>query len=391
MTKERFINLVNKYRAQRLDQEPLTPKERILAALNCQVPDRVPVCLPGFNLYEWADDSYALVLEQIARLGDPIYDVYLGFEPLVRLPDDQLIVNSLPNGKVIQTVQTPKGKLTQILSPFNGQTNHPNRVKHWVETIEDVDLFLNAPQLSMPRYLSHIKMDEIALNDFIPTIVTINEPMECINGLMGTTNFCLWSLEHPDLIQTVLDNLFEQIIKELTDLVQHDWDPVYRLSGCEMTIPPLMSLPSYQKYSQPYQKKLIDLIHSYGHKVIVHSHSKVSKLLPIFKDLDAEGTDPCEPPPIGDVDLAEAKIIAAGKISLWGNVEYTELTNSDENRIRHLVKEAIAKGGHGGGFVLMTCARIYEASIDERTVKNMICYLETGREFGNYPLSSSVI
>jgi hypothetical protein len=56
--------------------------------------------------------------------------------------------------------------------------------------------------------------------------------------------------------------------------------------------------------------------------------------------------------------------------------------------VQALVEEAILKGADAGGFILMTCARLYEASIDEHAVRNMLCYLETGREIGNYPISA---
>jgi uroporphyrinogen-III decarboxylase len=99
------------------------------------------------------------------------------------------------------------------------------------------------------------------------------------------------------------------------------------------------------------------------------------------------GTDslnPLEPPPLGDVILADAKQRIGDRVCLVGNIQYEELAAATEEEVDGMVRRAIEQGAPGGGFILALCAAPYEVPIPPRTAKNLIRYMQAGVEYGRY-------
>ena len=386
MSEERFLKLLDLHRSKREDSEVMSPEARIMTALNCGVPDRVPVSLPGFDFYKWADDSYNGLLNEIAASTDPFYDVFLGYDPFKAMKG--VVREIMPDGNILEKISTPKGDLTQISSSDSKDAfNFPNRIKHWIQTPEDAECFLSIQHEEIMPDLSHNLEISQKVKGWVPTILTINEPLQCLEGMLGASNLCLWAAMYKDLIQELQQALYKRIVPEIEYMNKLDWNPVFRLTGSEIVIPPMMSVASYDEFDHFYQKDIIQRCHAYENKVIIHAHNYVSGVLDKFVEVGADGTDPCEPSPMGDLDLSEANKRVGSSISLWGNIEYNELTDSSEERIEILVKEAIKQGAPGGGFGLLPCLRLYERTISPKTKKNMFRYIETGLKYGQYPVS----
>jgi uroporphyrinogen decarboxylase len=85
------------------------------------------------------------------------------------------------------------------------------------------------------------------------------------------------------------------------------------------------------------------------------------------------------PPPVGDVDLAEAKKRVGDKTCLKGNIDliYVLLKGTPE-LVRKSVREAIDAAADGGGFILSTSDSIREGT----PVENVRAYSEAAREYG---------
>jgi uroporphyrinogen-III decarboxylase len=96
--------------------------------------------------------------------------------------------------------------------------------------------------------------------------------------------------------------------------------------------------------------------------------------------------NPLEPPPLGDVVLSDAKRRVGERMCLIGNIQYEDLSAASVDGVRAMVRETIAQGAPGGGFILSLCAAPYEVPLPEKTARNMIAMLEAGREYGAYPL-----
>ena len=93
-----------------------------------------------------------------------------------------------------------------------------------------------------------------------------------------------------------------------------------------------------------------------------------------------------EPRPIGDTDLADAKIRIGDRVCLIGNIQYDDIARGSEAEVEQLVAEAIEQGAPGGGFILSPCAYPYEQPLPKKASRNLVRYLEMGRKHGRYPI-----
>jgi len=87
-----------------------------------------------------------------------------------------------------------------------------------------------------------------------------------------------------------------------------------------------------------------------------------------------------EPPPQGDISLAEARRRVGDKLTLFGNIEFCWMDMATPEEIERAVRRAIDEGGKER-FVLMPSATRHERHT-ERFNANALRYIETAIEYG---------
>lgn len=86
-----------------------------------------------------------------------------------------------------------------------------------------------------------------------------------------------------------------------------------------------MSPRNFDEFVVKYDNQLIAKIHEYGYLTIIHSHGKVNNFLEKFAlDIGTDGLNVLEPPPMGDVDIADAKRRIGHRTCLIGNIQYDD-------------------------------------------------------------------
>ncbi len=98
--------------------------------------------------------------------------------------------------------------------------------------------------------------------------------------------------------------------------------------------------------------------------------------------IDPAAIDPIEPPPDGDIDLAELKKRIGGRIVLMGGVELKHLEARDEAFVERLIRDLIAAGKPGGRFAIMPTAGPINIPLAPQTERNYIRFIETALEAG---------
>jgi hypothetical protein len=114
----------------------------------------------------------------------------------------------------------------------------------------------------------------------------------------------------------------------------------------------------------------------------VHCHGRVKTVLRSFMDMGVDSTDPVEPPPQGDVDFAEAKRMAAGRLTLFGNMEFVDMERCEPDEIEQKVRRAIEEGGKQH-MVLYPSATPHEQH-SARMLTNAERYIEAGLKYGAF-------
>jgi uroporphyrinogen decarboxylase len=92
------------------------------------------------------------------------------------------------------------------------------------------------------------------------------------------------------------------------------------------------------------------------------------------------GLHPLEP---GPMDLAAVKSLYGDRLCLVGNVSVDTLSAGTPAQVRQLVRQCIADGGPGGGYMISSSNSIPAYARPE----NVRAMAEAIRELGAYPLS----
>jgi uroporphyrinogen decarboxylase len=82
-------------------------------------------------------------------------------------------------------------------------------------------------------------------------------------------------------------------------------------------------------------------------------------------------------------DLSQLKAASYGKISLAGNLNGIEMRRWTQDKTTEIVREAIMKGGPGGGYILSDNHGEIPFGVSEEV---LLCIAETVKKYGNYPL-----
>ncbi len=367
----------------------MTTEERVLTALRCEQPDRVPVFiyLNPYVEYGFAKDpSYAGLLAATRQYADVIYDWYYPAGVFCTAADLPRESHDLGNGTMEQVLHTPRGPVTyQSAADWRGG----GTIKHWVETEEDALRFLSIPYVPPRPDLAPFLETRQRIHDCAVAQVTFPDPICMVGGLVRPEVLALWTLQARGLVQDMLSRLTTRITDMLRYCLEGGVGPIYYFNGPEYALPPLMSPTDFDEFVVQIDQGLVALVKSYpGQYAIVHSHGRVGKFLERFAEIGMDGLNVLEPPPIGDTILSDAKKRIGDKVCLIGNVQYDDIARGTPASVEGLVRRAIREGGPGGGFILSPCASPYESPLPAQAAENIIGYLKAGRTWGQYPLSA---
>ena len=371
----------------------MTSEERYLTAIKGGQPDRVPV-LTWLNplVPRWAtgigeevDPSaagYSKVLEACLQYADLVYDWY-PTQGLFWMSacDLQMRSERIAPERVKTTIHTPKGELTRVVAdgPRGGVE------KHWVESAQDVERLLSIPYipprpplkefLQTRQRLRGESVGQVTLPDAVSGLLVIKPQLRS-----------LWTITERDLLVEMMDVYFDRIMDLLDYLLENDIGPVYYFNGPELALPPLMSPGDFDEFVVEYDRQIVGKVHEFGKVTQLHCHGRVNDFLERFVEIGTDSLNPLEPPPLGNVVLAEAKRRVGGRVCLIGNIQYDDLARASADEVEVMVRESIREGGPGGGFMLSLCAAPYEVPLPPKIGENLIHYVRMGNRYGGYPL-----
>ncbi|MGQ9729987.1 MAG: uroporphyrinogen decarboxylase family protein [Candidatus Zipacnadales bacterium] len=379
--------------------ESLTHRERLLRSGRGESVDRVPLSPPiSFDPLVWeqhqgqppraADDP---LWAEVAAVCAQSCDCLLGVPGVGMLFDRRFLLTPAqyierlpeePIGEWLVTrhiIHTPKGDLTTT------DCRKPGTATSWyteplVKTVEDAKALLSVPYEFIPPDLTAAREFSERVGDRALTEIHVSTPLVSVSRVMRFDRFLLWCAAERDLIHQLMSTMAERIRCGLEYVLQAGLGPVVWFGGSEQATPPMMGPEMYDDFVVRYDAPLMDLVHSYGGLVHVHCHGKVRCILDRLVDMGIDMLDPLEPPPDGDITMAEAKRATARRITLLGNIEFRELEFSSPARIRELVRTAILDGGPERVHLYPSATPIEK--ITPRYRDNALAYLEAGLEFG---------
>lgn len=141
----------------------------------------------------------------------------------------------------------------------------------------------------------------------------------------------------------------------------------------------------YREFVLPYERKVIDGIRSSCDiPIYTHTCGAIGDRLELMAETGTHGIDTLDPPPLGTVDLADARARTRGRLFLKGNIDpvNTVLLGTPDD-VRAAAQERVRLAGPGGGYILSTACSVPPGAPPE----NILALVEAAHRFGRYPLS----
>jgi len=122
----------------------------------------------------------------------------------------------------------------------------------------------------------------------------------------------------------------------------------------------LLSRRFYREFVVPYERRLVERLHAAGPvPVYTHTCGAIGDRLEDMVSTGIDGLECLDPPPLGDVELDDAKRRVGGHVFIKGNVDSVNtLLKRQPAQIETDVRRTIAMGAPGGGFILSTACSI---------------------------------
>ncbi len=148
----------------------------------------------------------------------------------------------------------------------------------------------------------------------------------------------------------------------------------------------LISRQHYKEFVLPYEQKTIAGIKEVSDiPIYTHTCGAIGDRLDLMAETGTNGIDTLDPPPLGTVELADAKRITAGRQFIKGNLDpVNTLLLGTPEQTYEAARERILTAGPGGGYILSTACSVSPAA----PPANIHKLREAVERFGRYPIAA---
>lgn len=370
--------------------EPMTAKERLVAALDRRIPDRLPVTTHHLQPYfldkymngmsnEEFFDYFGLdpILWIVSLKPDPARGEYFDpsqkeVDPLTsprilsstwRIETEAILSQEYPTTRY--RIITPKKTLTMVLQSTGYTSWVSERLIKEKSDIEVIALYAPAPTCDVER-VNH-QAEEYGERGLVRSnIVTFEiygqpgcwQDAACLYGIenliLATYDDPAWVHEFLGILQARKKVFVESTRGARFDLLEH---------GGGDASSTVISPRIFDEFVAPYDAELIALAHQAGQRVVYHT---CGGMMPILENIAAMKPDAMEtftPPAMGgDVDLAEAKRRIGGKVCLIGGFDqFHYFIGCSPEETRREVRRCFEAAGQGGGYILAPSDHFFDA------------------------------
>jgi len=345
----------------------MTSKERWLAILNRQKPDRVPMIysatseaheklMKHLGLNSWEELHQRLHIDRGAYAGPS----YIG--PPAPAGEDIF-------GRRYQAVDYGMGS-------YNECVYHP-LAKY--QSVEEIEAHYTWPN---PDWWDYFNIpQQIAGKEDYPLSAGGSEPFLTYKELRGQEQAFIDLIENPEIVHYCLDKLF--------DLAYENTRRIYEQIPGKVTVSyiaedmggqqSLMFSPAQiREFLLPRMKRMIDLAHQADVYVMHHNDGAIRPILPDMIELGIDILNPIQWRCKG-MEREGLKRDFGDKLIFHGGVDnqYTLAFGSVEE-VRQEVIDNLRLLGAGGGYILAPCHNIQAVSPPE----NIVAMYDTGYEYG---------
>lgn len=363
----------------------MTRRERLSAILAGTAPDRPAVKI-------WGADPRGSVkqpgFEQVRQRAVEKTDLFIGSGSAFhiyagrhaeKLIESKEVATDSPEWvHVITTYHTPQGDLREVFQKSTcGKPGY--ELEYLLKEPADLRQLLSLPYEPFPFDARGYHDADAKVGDSGLAMFGLDHAMYAVQRLIGSENFALWSLTDDDLLLEAMQLFAGRLRAHAQAAIDAGLgQAVFGWVGPELCIPPLMSPTAFDRYVTALDQPLIETVHNAGGKIWVHCHGKMRPVLERFASMGVDVLNPIEPPPMGDVTMAEAFALVGNRMGLEGGVETHDLMTAPQARI-HEMMHAVLDAGRGRRLILCPSSGYTESvTPTDAEIRNWLYFIDEG-------------
>jgi uroporphyrinogen-III decarboxylase len=380
----------------------MTGRERILAVLKGEIPDRVPV---GLFVQEDYLGWFFPEKEQVDRVIDAVECArILGFDLLTRdrkFEVPHFMKKSFGNWDINEKIKIDKGNLYRLT-----EITTPDGILKQVEAGPYEDRTVSGIHFSTVEYLIENERDFEIFNKFVPRIdsETISEMKERaafsreLIGELGISAPWGWggvfnqAATYRNVQELLMDaylnqEFYQAYMEKMTELIVESnnalADTDFKCIGIQGNIANsgMVGADFFDKYILSYEKELVKNIQGAGKFTLYHNCGKARVLQESYVKMGLDMWETVAAPPLGDNDLKEAKELVGNSITLSGNLNQVDfLKKATLEEIEEEVTRIMHIGKQGGRYIF-AASDFLEKDTPLENVKKVI---EVAKREGRY-------
>lgn len=344
----------------------MNSKERMQAAMRHQIPDRVPVMcqLSHGHILQVLGISPSQFSFNGAKMAEGFYKIREMYQ------FDGILVNNIHTIKskeMLKTARIERTSTEELVYFPNGQIYRCPYNDDVVLVSEDVlpeidDIDVDSLQIETKiedyRVETQKLLVEWSNDDFSVHGETVS-PFDWLVILMGISNTMMALLLNPDKCHQLLEKYTPQSIAFAKKQIDVGVDAI-KISS-PFVGSGFISKNCYEEFVLPYEKSLVTAIHKYAPGIPVYTHTcgSISDRLELMQATGIDGIECLDPPPLGNVELTDAKRRIGDKLFIKGNMDSVNfLLDTTPEKLEKYVKTVISQGMPGGGYILSSACSV---------------------------------
>ena len=367
----------------------MTSRQRLLAALDRKIPDRLPVTthhvmtsflrryLGGMSNEQFFERfgldpiRWLMAYRPDAAAGeyhDP--DHVPGFLEARRVvsPQWRIVEEPVP-GQEYATVRyhfvTPGGTLSTVLQSNEHTSWVTERLIKEKRDIDLIGLYATAPECDVDevnRQAADVGENGI-LRGFIPFFDVYGQSgcWQDASVLYGIENLIMATYDDPAWVHAFLRILCDRKVRYLKSMAGARFDVIEHGGGDASST--VISPGIFDRFVAPYDAELIRHSHDAGQRVVYHTCGGMMPFLERIADMGPDAMETFTPAAMGgDTRLGEAKRRVGQRVCMIGGFDqfhYFKGCTPDETRAA--VRQAFRDAGEGGGYILAPSDHFFDA------------------------------
>ena len=276
--------------------------------------------------------------------------------------------------RVTRTELTVAGRTMTQVTKRERQINTVWTVELLLKDAADLEAYLTIQDEVFEEKIdtAPLQAEEAALGENGIVMVDTEDPLCAAAALFSMEDYSVLAFTEEELFHRLLEKMARRIQVRTAEVCRLFPGRLWRIYGPEYASEPYLPPRLFDDYVVRYDTPMIRAIQAHGGYARVHCHGRLKNILDLIAGMGADGLDPIEPPPQGDMELREIRQRHGRQLVLFGNLEIADIEMLPADRFAEMVKRALDEGtsGDGRGFVLLPSASPYGRELSPVALRN---------------------